>query len=102
MFITPKRQCCLLEVICNVGVPVLFLDYTKTAYGSQMYEIILPIGITFKPISKEEKQILTYQFDEMAIQPISSIDKIKPYLDLSYKNPYTKKIQTFLIQCSYN
>jgi len=43
-----------LEVICNIGVPVLFLYYTKTAYGSQMYEIILPIGITFKPISKEE------------------------------------------------
>ena len=98
MFISSKSSCCLLEIQCKIGTPVLFLDYTKTAYGSNMYEAIIPSGVIFKPILKEIKDILSYKFDDK-IKDMNKIDSIKPFIDLTYKKPYLKKITTYLIEC---
>jgi hypothetical protein len=98
MFIGSKDSCCLLEIECKIGTPVLFLDYMKTAYGSNMYEVILPPNIIFKPILTETKDILSYRFNDN-VSDMNKIDHIKPFIDLTYKKPYIKKIQTFFIEC---
>jgi hypothetical protein len=98
MFISKKDNCCLLEISCKPGTPVLFLDYNKTAYGANMYEVILPPGVIFKPIMKEMKDILTYRFDDI-VDDMNKLDHIKPFIDLKYKNPYVKNIQTYFVEC---
>jgi len=98
MFIGSKDSCCMLEIECKIGTPILFLDYMKTAYGSNMYEVILPPNVIFKPILTETKDILSYRFNDN-ISDMNKLDGIKPFIELTYKKPYVKKIQIYLIEC---
>ena len=98
IFISKNSTCCLLEVQCDIGVPVLFLDYDKTMYGKQMFEVILPINILFTILSKEIKPILTYEYKETE----SKIQTMTQSLHLSYDKPYIKNIDTYFIRATYN
>jgi len=90
-----KQPCCLLEVNCKKGTKVLFLNYLKTAYGANMFEVILPIGYDFKVVASEIKDIITFNFDATVKQPKTK--EIQPIRDLIYKEPQIKKIKVYEI-----
>jgi hypothetical protein len=97
MFISTESTCCLLEVNCNIGVPALFLNYEKTMYGQQMFEVILPIDVIFTVISKEVKSILTYSYKQKEI-----ITKtMAPTYTLLYDKPFVKNIDTYFIDATF-
>jgi hypothetical protein len=92
-----KNICCLLDIICKAGTKILFLDYTKTAYGNKMYEVILPPDYYFNILSSEKKSIMTYEFTEKNIK-LKDYSQLKPIYDIIYKNPVVKEIKTYLIE----
>lgn len=99
MFIDLKSKCCLFEIICKEGVPALFLDYSKTAYGKQMSEVILPPNIKFIIKSKEMRKILSYNFKDDE-KNLNQLTKPQPYINLSYSNPEFTEIMVYEIECN--
>ena len=95
-----KNMCCLLDIVCNTGTKVLFLDYGKTAYGNLMYEVILPPDYYFNVISSEKKSIITYKFTQENIEIKKSKPELQPIYKLTYKNPEVKEIKTYLVEIS--
>jgi hypothetical protein len=98
MFINIQHKCCLFEITCKEGVPALFLDYEKTAYGKQMSEVILPPNITFSIKSKEMKKILSYDFKDQE-KNLSEIVRPQPYINLSYDKPVIVDMMVYEIEC---
>ncbi len=94
-----KNMCCLLDIICKAGTRVLFLDYTKTAYGNKMYEVILPPDYYFNIISSEKKSIMTYEFTQTNIK-LKENPIISPIFKLKYEKPEVKEIKTYLVEIS--
>ena len=74
---------------------MLFLNYLKTAYGSNIFEVILPPGYNFKVINDDIKDIVTYEYTTTFIQPIK--EEIMPIRNINYFDPQIKKIKTYLI-----
>jgi len=90
-----KQPCCFLEINCIPGTKVLFLNYLKTAYGSNVFEVILPAGYNFKVDAEAIKDIVTYEFGEKFLKPKTKV--IQPIRTLSYKKPEIKKIKVYEI-----
>ena len=90
-----KEPCCLLEINCKVGTKILFLNYLKTIYGSNMSEVILPFGYDFKVEASDIKDIITYDFESKITKPKTK--QIQPLIDIKYKDPKIKKIKVYEI-----
>lgn len=99
MFINLKNQCCLFEITCKEGIPVLFLDYNKTAYGKQMSEVILPPNITFVIKSKDMRKILSYNFKDEE-KNLNKLTKPQPYINLYYSKPEFTEIMVYEVDVS--
>ena len=99
MFINLKNHCCLFEITYKEGLPALFLDYTKTAYGKQMSEVILPPNITFVIKAKEMRNILSYDFKDKE-NNLTKITNPKPFINLSYSNPQFTEIMVYEVECN--
>jgi hypothetical protein len=90
-----QNSCCIGEYILNPGTHVLFLDYEKTPFGEQMYEVIVQKDIKCKLIKIEDKNVVVIK--DKKEENSNDINDINEFVDeikneISLKEYEIKKI----------